>query len=302
MSSDSPKEQQAQPRQTQPQRAEQQRPEPRPDAQAPARPGPPTATPGPTARPTSGAAARNEDRAATALFDGTSDWWDPQGSLRTLHDINPTRVAWIESRLGLLTGKRILDVGAGGGILAEALAERGATVLGIDTARQALQTAKLHALERGLKGVEYRCLTVEELAAEEGSEASFDAVVCMELLEHTPHPDSVVGACAALLRPGGDACFATINRTHSAYLQMILGAEHLLRLLPKGTHCYAGFVQPAELARWGRRSGLELMQVRGLGYNPLTRRASLKADTAVNYLAHLRRRPAEPPSESAELP
>lgn len=239
-------------------------------------------------------ARRNENPTATEQFNSTTDWWDPQGSLRTLHDINPTRVRWIAERIGGLQGKHILDVGAGGGILAEALARHGARVMAIDTARQALQGAKLHALEQGIGGMEFRCCTVEELAEEatHGDVEPFDAVVCMELLEHTPQPGSVVKSCAQLLRDGGDACFSTINRTHSAYALIILGAEYVLGLLPKGTHQYDSFIRPAELAHWARQGSLELEQLRGLGYNPITRNAWIKRDTAMNYLAHFRRQAA----------
>lgn len=247
--------------------------------------------------------ARNENSHATEQFNATTDWWDPQGSLRTLHDINPIRVRWIAERVGGLQGKRILDVGAGGGILAAALAQSGAQVVAIDTAREALQTAKLHALEEGITGMEFRCCTVEELAsaaaggdktapseeAPQGAIEPFDAIVCMELLEHTPNPGSVVKSCARLLRAGGDACFSTINRTYTAYACVVLGAEYVLGLLPKGTHQYSSFIRPAELAQWARGIDLELSQLRGLGYNPITRNAWIKHDTAINYLAHFRR-------------
>ncbi|MBK1726147.1 bifunctional 2-polyprenyl-6-hydroxyphenol methylase/3-demethylubiquinol 3-O-methyltransferase UbiG [Halorhodospira neutriphila] len=234
---------------------------------------------------------RNEDARETARFDATGDWWEPEGSQRALHDINPVRLDWVEACLGGAEGKRILDVGAGGGLLAEGLARRGARVLGIDTARQALQTAKLHALEAEITNVDYRCCTVEELAAEarRGELEPFDAVTCMEMLEHTPQPASVVAACAELVRDGGDACFSTLNRTLASYALAILGAEYVLGLLPKGTHRHDRFVRPAELAAWGRESGLALVALQGLGYNPFTRAAWLKRDTAVNYFAHLRK-------------
>ncbi len=234
---------------------------------------------------------RNEDARETAQFDATSDWWDTEGSLKALHDINPVRLDWIEQRLGGLSGKRIVDVGAGGGILAEAMALRGAQVLGIDTARQALQAAKLHALESEITNVDYRACTVEELAAEvsDGSQQPFDAVTCMEMLEHTPQPNSVVTACASLLRSGGGACFSTLNRTVTSYALAIVGAEYILGLLPRGTHQHNRFIRPAELARWARDAGLELGEVTGLGYNPFTRAAWLKRDTSVNYFAHFRK-------------
>ncbi len=234
--------------------------------------------------------SRNEDARETARFDATPDWWAANGSQRALHDINPLRLDWIEERLGGLAGKRVLDVGTGGGLLAEAMARRGAEVLGIDTAENALAAARHHALEAGVPPVEYRRCTVEELAQEaaRGEQAPFDAVTCMEMLEHIPDPAAVVGACAALLRPGGDACFSTLNRTASSYLLAIVGAEYILGLLPRGTHQHSRLIRPAELARWGRAHGLGLQAVTGLGYNPLTRRAWLKQDTSVNYFAHFR--------------
>ena len=234
---------------------------------------------------------RNEDHRETERFDATTDWWEPDGSQRALHDINPVRLAWLEARLGGLEGKRVLDVGAGGGLLAEAMARRGAQVLGIDTARQALQAAKLHALEAELADVDYRLSTVEDLAeeAQRGDITPFDAVTCMEMVEHTPRPASVVAAVATLLRDGGDACFSTINRTPSAYALAILGAEYALGLLPRGTHRYERLVRPSELTRWARESGLDLQEVTGLGYNPFSRRAWLKRDTSVNYFAHFRK-------------
>ncbi|MFP4129626.1 MAG: bifunctional 2-polyprenyl-6-hydroxyphenol methylase/3-demethylubiquinol 3-O-methyltransferase UbiG [Halorhodospira sp.] len=234
---------------------------------------------------------RNEDPRETERFDATTDWWEPEGSQRALHDINPVRLTWLEARLGGLEGKRVLDVGAGGGLLAEAMARRGAQVLGIDTARQALQAAKLHAMEAELADVDYRLGTVEDLAEEarRGDITPFDAVTCMEMVEHTPHPASVVAAVATLLRDGGDACFSTISRTPRAYALAILGAEYALGLLPRGTHRYERLVRPSELTRWARDSGLALQEVRGLGYNPFSRKAWLKRDVSVNYLAHFRK-------------
>ncbi len=233
------------------------------------------------------AGAWNEDRDETARFNEAGDWWDPDGPLRPLHDLNPTRLAWVEQRLGGLGGKRIVDVGCGGGLLAEALAERGAEVLGIDAARQALQTAKLHALETGTENIAYRHCTVEELADEHPGE--FDAVTCMEMLEHVPDPASVVRACARLVRDGGDICLSTLNRTPAAYLLGICTAEYVLGLLPRGTHRYDRFIRPSELAAWGREAGADMKELAGIGYNPFSRRTWITADVSVNYLVHLRK-------------
>ena len=212
-------------------------------------------------------------------------WWDPTSEFKPLHQINPLRLDWIERLLGSggVHGKQVLDVGCGGGILAEAMARRGAAhVLGIDLALKPLKVAQLHALEAGIENIEYREVAIEALAAAEP--ASFDVVTCMEMLEHVPDPASVVGACAALVRPGGQLFFSTINRNPKSFLFAIVGAEHVLKLLPKGTHEYAKFIRPSELAQWCRDAGLALEHTRGLQYNPLTRRYWLSADTSVNYL------------------
>ena len=212
-------------------------------------------------------------------------WWDPTSEFKPLHQINPLRLDWIERLLGPggVHGKQVLDVGCGGGILAEAMARRGAAhVLGIDLALKPLKVAQLHALEAGIENIEYREVAIEALAAAEP--ASFDVVTCMEMLEHVPDPASVVGACAALVRPGGQLFFSTINRNPKSFLFAIVGAEHVLKLLPKGTHEYAKFIRPSELAQWCRDAGLALEHTRGLQYNPLTRRYWLSADTSVNYL------------------
>jgi len=208
-------------------------------------------------------------------------WWDPTSEFRPLHEINPLRLAWIDE-LARLSGQAVLDVGCGGGILAEAMAARAATVLGIDLATKPLGVARLHALERGVANVEYREVAVEALAAERPQ--AFDVVTCMEMLEHVPEPSSVVAACATLLKPGGWAFFSTLNRNAKAFVQAIVGAEYVLRLLPRGTHEYARFIRPSELGRWCRGSGLALQATRGLEYNPLTRRYRLTEDTSVNYL------------------
>jgi 2-polyprenyl-6-hydroxyphenyl methylase/3-demethylubiquinone-9 3-methyltransferase len=213
-------------------------------------------------------------------------WWDPESEFRPLHRINPLRLDWID-RQASLAGKRVLDVGCGGGILAESMAQRGARVLGIDLADKPLKVAQLHALESGVANVEYRAVAVESLAAEQPG--MFDVVTCMEMLEHVPDPSSVVRACSQLVKPDGWVFFSTINRNAKAFLFAIVGAEHLLKMLPKGTHEYAKFIRPSELARWSRESGLSLAETRGMEYNPLTQRYWLSADTSVNYLIACRK-------------
>jgi len=208
-------------------------------------------------------------------------WWDPNSEFRPLHQINPLRLDWIDS-LATLRGKTVLDVGCGGGILAESMARRAASVTGIDLAAKPLGVARLHALEAGVVNLDYREVAAEDLAAERP--ASFDVVTCMEMLEHVPEPASSAQACAALLRPGGWAFFSTLNRNPKSFLFGIVGAEYVLQLLPKGTHEYARFIRPSELARWCRNAGLDVQSSRGMEYNPFTRRYSLSADTSVNYL------------------
>jgi 2-polyprenyl-6-hydroxyphenyl methylase/3-demethylubiquinone-9 3-methyltransferase len=213
-------------------------------------------------------------------------WWDPESEFRPLHQINPLRLAWID-QLALLSGKAALDVGCGGGILAEAMAQRAARVTGIDLAARPLGVARLHALEAGVTNIDYLETATESLAADRP--ASFDVVTCMEMLEHVPDPAAVVRACAALVRLDGWVFFSTLNRNPKSFLFAIVGAEYVLGLLPKGTHEYARFIKPSELARWAREAGLALQATRGLSYNPLTRRYSLSADTSVNYLLAFRR-------------
>ncbi len=213
-------------------------------------------------------------------------WWDPDSEFGPLHQINPLRLAWIDELAGL-RGKTALDVGCGGGILAEAMARRAVHVTGIDLAAKPLGVARLHALDAGVENLDYREIATEALAAERPG--SFDVVTCMEMLEHVPDPAAVVRACAALARPGGWLFFSTLNRNPKAFLFAIVGAEYLLRLLPRGTHEYARFIRPSELARWVRDAGLELQATRGLQYNPLTRRYRLSADTGVNYLVACRK-------------
>ena len=207
-------------------------------------------------------------------------WWDPQSEFKPLHDINPLRLDYIDQMAGL-KGKRVLDVGCGGGILSEAMAAAGATVTGIDLGDKPLKVAQLHLLESGLT-VEYRNITVEDLACEQPGQ--YDVITCMEMLEHVPDPASVVNACARLVRPGGKCFFSTINRNPKSYLFAILGAEYVLNLLPRGTHDYARFITPAELARYCRRAELNTGQLIGMTYNPFTRTYSLVADTSVNYI------------------
>ena len=216
-------------------------------------------------------------------------WWDRESEFKPLHEINPPRLDWIDA-LASLRGKAVLDVGCGGGILAESMAQRGASVLGIDLASKPLGVARLHALESGMQALDYREVAVEALALERP--ASFDVVTCMEMLEHVPDPSSVVRACSSLVEPGGWVFFSTINRNAKAFAHAIVGAEYVLGLLPKGTHEYARFIRPSELARWCRDGGLSIEDSRGMGYNPVTRRYALTADASVNYLLATRRQAA----------
>ncbi len=224
----------------------------------------------------------NADPAELAKFsDLAHRWWDPDSEFRPLHQINPLRLDWIQT-LVPLADKRVLDVGCGGGILADAMARKGAQVLGIDLATKALKVAQLHALEAQTAHVEYREVSAEALAAEEP--AGFDVVTCMEMLEHVPDPASVVKACAAMVKPGGWVFFSTINRNPKSFVFAIIGAEYVLNLLPKGTHEYMKFIRPSELAGYCRSVDLNLTQTRGMAYNPFTRRYWLSSDTGVNYL------------------
>ena len=228
----------------------------------------------------------NIDAAEIAKFEAlASRWWDPSGEFRPLHQMNPLRANYIDQR-SAVAGKRVLDVGCGGGILSEGLAQRGAIVTGIDMGEAPLGVARLHLLESGLE-IDYRLSTAEDLVSEAAS--TYDIVTCLEVLEHVPDPASLVNACAQLVRPGGDVYFATINRDPKSYLFAIVGAEHLLGLLPKGTHDYARFIRPSELAGWTRRAGLHTHDISGMLYNPLTQTFSLGRDVDVNYLVHARR-------------
>ena len=209
-------------------------------------------------------------------------WWDPNSEFRPLHEINPLRLDWID-RIASLKGKKVLDVGCGGGILAEAMAARGANVTGIDLAEKPLGVARLHLLESG-RSVDYRQVSAEELATKEAG--TYDVVTCMEMLEHVPNPASTIASCAALVKPGGHVFFSTISRNPKAYLFAVIGAEYILQLLPKGTHDYAKFIKPSELSRWAKSVGLEIDEIIGMSYNPLTKAYSLGRDTDVNYLVH----------------
>jgi 2-polyprenyl-6-hydroxyphenyl methylase/3-demethylubiquinone-9 3-methyltransferase len=209
-------------------------------------------------------------------------WWDPQSEFKPLHEINPLRLDWIESHVAL-AGKKVLDVGCGGGILSESMAQRGAEVTGIDLSDKALGVARLHLLESG-RQVDYRKQAAEELASD--APASFDVVTCMEMLEHVPNPASTIAACAALVKPGGHVFFSTINRNAKAYLLIVIGAEYVLRMLPRGTHDYTKFIKPSELTRWAKSVGLEPAELIGMSYNPLSTIYRLGRDTDVNYLLH----------------
>ncbi|HRO54290.1 bifunctional 2-polyprenyl-6-hydroxyphenol methylase/3-demethylubiquinol 3-O-methyltransferase UbiG [Alicycliphilus denitrificans] len=229
----------------------------------------------------------NADPAELAKFSELAHrWWDPDSEFRPLHQINPLRLEWI-NQLSPLEGQKVLDVGCGGGILSDSMARKGAEVTGIDLASKALRVARLHALEAQTPRVQYREISVEELAQE--SPGSFDTVTCMEMLEHVPDPQSVVTACARLVKPGGWVFFSTINRNAKAFALAIVGAEYLLKMLPQGTHEYAKFIRPSELAGACRNAGLDVLQVRGMQYNPLTGRYWLSGDTSVNYMFAARR-------------
>jgi 2-polyprenyl-6-hydroxyphenyl methylase/3-demethylubiquinone-9 3-methyltransferase len=230
----------------------------------------------------------NVDPVELAKFDAAAPrWWDPDGEFRPLHDLNPARLDYVEARAGL-AGRQVLDVGCGGGLLAEGMARRGARVLGIDLAPEALAVARLHALESGLT-VEYRQVAAEALA--ESAPAGFDVVTCLEMLEHVPDPSSIVTALARLVRPGGHVVLSTINRNAKAFALAIVGAEYVMRLLPMGTHRYARLIRPSEMSRWARAAGLELADLAGLEYDPFTRKARVSGDVSVNYLAHFQRPP-----------
>ena len=232
------------------------------------------------------AVAANVDPAELKKFsDLAHRWWDPEGEFRPLHEINPLRLDWIERIAGGLRDRHVVDVGCGGGILAEAMAAQGARVLGIDLSDKALGVARLHKLEAGAN-VDYRLVSAEALAGE--ARRAFDIVTCMEMLEHVPTPAAIIDACATLLKPGGVLAISTLNRNPKSYVYAVLGAEYALRLLPRGTHDWARFLKPSEVAGWARRAGLELVELTGMTYNPLTRRYRLEDDVSVNYLMAFR--------------
>ncbi len=230
--------------------------------------------------------ATNADPAELDKFGEVAHrWWDPNSEFRPLHDINPARVAWIDRHAGL-KGKRVIDIGCGGGLLSEGMAALGAEVTGIDLSEKALGVARLHLFESG-HSIDYRLIAAEAMAEE--APAGFDHVTCLEMLEHVPDPGSTVAACARLVNPGGQVFLSTLNRNAKAYVVAVLGAEYLLKLLPAGTHEYTRFLKPAELARLCREAGLEVLEITGLRYNPFTREGVVGSDTDINYLLRARR-------------
>ena len=231
--------------------------------------------------------ALNADPAELAKFsDLAHHWWDPESEFKPLHQINPLRLDWIHA-LADLNRKRVLDVGCGGGILADSMARKGADVTGIDLASKSLRVAQLHALETGTPNIQYREVSVEALAQEQP--ASFDVVTCMEMLEHVPDPGSVVRACAELVKPDGWVFFSTLHRSAKAFMLAIVGAEYVLNMLPRGTHEYAKMIRPSELAASCREAGLDLVGIKGMEYNPITQRYALTTDTSVNYMLAARK-------------
>ncbi|TAL79846.1 MAG: bifunctional 2-polyprenyl-6-hydroxyphenol methylase/3-demethylubiquinol 3-O-methyltransferase UbiG [Burkholderiaceae bacterium] len=233
------------------------------------------------------AAPNNVDQAELDKFsDLASRWWDPESEFKPLHAINPLRLNWIQQKVGSLSGKRIVDVGCGGGILSEGMAQVGASVTGIDLAEKSLKVARLHGLESGVQ-VEYQAISVEQLAHEQPGQ--FDVVTCMEMLEHVPDPAAIIRACGQLAKPQGWVFFSTLNRNPKSFLFAIIGAEYVLRLLPRGTHSYEHFIKPSELAASARAADLSVVDMAGIGYNPIIDTYKLSRDTSVNYLVATQR-------------
>lgn len=228
----------------------------------------------------------NIDPIEIAKFsDSAAHWWDINGDFKALHQINPLRTDFIDKKAPL-AGKSVIDVGCGGGILSESMARKGASVTGIDMSMAALNVAKLHQYQSGLQ-IDYRLMTAEEMAAEQPE--TYDIMTCLEMLEHVPDPASIIQACAKLVKPGGDIFFSTLNRNVKSYLFAIMGAEYLLKLVPKNTHDFAKFIRPSELNTWARKAGLNIVEMIGLGYNPLTKQYFLSDDISVNYLVHAKK-------------
>ena len=229
----------------------------------------------------------NVDATEVAKFNRLAgEWWNPEGNFKTLHRINPVRLRYLQQQTGPLNGKNVLDVGCGGGILAESMAALGASVTAVDLAQDSINAAKAHAASQNIR-VDYRLLAVDDLLPDAAEH--FDLITCMELLEHVPEPAELIHSCAALCKPGGDLVFSTINRSPRAFALAIIGAEYLLRLVPMGTHEYERFIRPSELAAWSRAAGLDVSDISGMRYNPLNHTASLATDVAVNYLMHCRK-------------
>jgi 2-polyprenyl-6-hydroxyphenyl methylase/3-demethylubiquinone-9 3-methyltransferase len=228
---------------------------------------------------------QNVDASEIKKFEDVAHrWWDMESEFKALHDINPLRLDYIDSNSGGLDGKKVIDVGCGGGILSESMALRGANTLGIDMGKEPLSVAELHALDKGVDNIEYRQITAEEIASEQKEQ--FDVVTCMEMLEHVPDPSSIIKSCADLVKPGGSVFFSTLNRNPKSYALAIVGAEYLLRMLPRGTHDFSKFIRPSELETWARQATLHLENISGMTYNPIFKNYTLGNDVSVNYLMY----------------